>query len=258
MSCEETRHALQTLATREFAALDHLASCPACRALADAIIDEEQQMHATIDAWVQQAPPRARRSPWRYALPAALALAAAAALWLVVQGGPPPETTPRSLSVPVAPVKPPADTLDLAAGLGLVLTTPRPIASVRVDDTTVAGAARLGTEGNRVHLFGIAEGQTVLTVTFRDGEPNRYAVTVGPRKTEAPGDNVLAIAVGETQTITPNRPADAVVTSDPSTLAVRDAAGAAVTIEGLRPGITDLVIAFPGTPPQVYQVNVTP
>lgn len=271
MSCSEVQAQLRTLPTRAFETLPHLRSCTDCRTVADAIRDQEALMYATVDRWVQ-APSHpsvpAPVWPWmararRVAQAAVLLFAVAATLWLAVRGGAPeaPVDGPeRSGALPAVPEGAPL--LEVNVGTGLVVELGRTITRVEVDEA-VATTRWLGDDHLLVHVVGVAEGQTTLTLHTGPGSAHRYRVRVGPSLTrplpEDRGD-ALILELGADTTVRARAAPRAISSSSPGVVAARPQAGSEtrITLSATGLGVADVVFAYADGPPDVYVVVVPP
>jgi hypothetical protein len=263
MSCDETRQALWTGSTESFAALTHLASCEGCRALADAILTEEERMYARIDEWNARPAPDAVRPDrtHRWAVPVLVALAAAAALWLAINGrppAPPPGEQPSSFGVPPpVPKEPAANELSVSVGTGVVLTLPRAALDVMVADPDRVAAEWLVEGRRKLHLRGVAEGRTSVTLRFAEVErPLVYQIGVGPPRTET-DDDTVRLKLGAERRLPLREEPTALATSGPDLLALEEREGE-VVLRGLAAGVTDAIVQYSSGPPDMYVVQIEP
>ena len=151
--------------------------------------------------------------------------------------------------------------LELSQGLSLVISLPRTPVSFQIADRRVAEASEIGSTA-LLHVRGMAPGQTDLGITFEGGAVLDYRLSVTPPRLdefdeEATGS--IRTVLGQSTVLSvPSMPSAVAIAAPEILRRVEGTPHDEIHLEGIRPGITDVVLVFdPDRPPLIYTILVT-
>lgn len=272
MTCNDVREQLLELSVDQFDTLaEHLDRCPACAALADRIRHQENEMNAYIDDYAHAPfdptvtrPSNVRRLRWPIAS-TAMALAAAAALWVAAGGPPVPSGEPVEPGLAAAPADD-VETIRFGVGRSALLALQGTPSSISVVDPSVASVQTVD-GSNVLQVLGRAAGRSQLIYTREDGQRDVWWLDVvddatAPTRSESdqvlhPPTTQLTVRVGERHFVDLSERPIAVAVTDPSLVAVRTPGAGELGFDGLSVGTTDVVVRY-GVGYDVWVITVVP